>query len=159
MYYTVKQIAGALGITVEAVRQRAKKGGWSYVRRIGRGGGKAYALGELPQSVQYALVQQAMQQAVQSEPGKECTAEQIAAIMGVTRKRIDTRARKERWKARKKGPVRVYAVNELPKDVQAMFDDLELVAPKDVRKRVRRLRQVVMAALNEIELLEGMIGA
>lgn len=159
MSYSVKDIAKALGVTTQAINKRISKEKWVSVPRKGRGGGRAYHLDALPQSVQYALVQRAMGQVAQENaPGQECTAEQVAAILGVTKKHVDTRVRKERWKSKKRGDTRVFVVGDLPQDIQAAFQNMELVAPKDIRKRLQRLKQVAAMFSREIELIEGMLG-
>lgn len=158
MAYSTKEIAAAMGITSQGVSARAAKEKWPSVPRKGRGGGRAYRLEALPQAVQYALVQRAMGQVEQeSVPGQECTAEQVAAILGVTKKHVDTRVRKERWKSKKRGDTRVFVVGNLPQDIQEAFQNMELVAPKDIRKRLQRLRQVATMLLREVELIEGML--
>lgn len=159
MSYSIKDIAEALGLTSKGVAYRAAREEWPSVPRKGRGGGRAYRLEALPQAVQYALVQRAMGQVVQENtPGQECTAEQVAAILGVTKKHIDTRVRKERWKSKKRGDTRVFVVGDLPQDIQAAFQNIELVTPKDIRKRLQRVRQVATILLKEVELIEGMLG-
>lgn len=159
MSYSVKEIADALGVTTQAINKRITKESWVSVPRKGRGGGRAYRLEALPQAIQFALVQRAMGQVAQeSTPGQECTADQIAAILGVTKKHVDTRVRKERWKSKKRGDTRVFVVGELPRDIQAAFQSMELVTPKDIRKRLQRVKQVAMILLKEVELIEGMLG-
>jgi hypothetical protein len=158
--YSIKDIAEALGLTSKGVAYRATKEEWPSVPRKGRGGGRAYRLEALPQAIQYALVQRAMGQVAQENaPGQECTAEQVAAILGVTKKHVDTRVRKERWKSKKRGDARVFVVGDLPQDIQGAFLNMDLVAPKDIRKRLQRLKQVATMLLREVELIEGMLGS
>ena len=57
-WYTPKELAGLPGLpdTVQAVNRRASRDGWECRPRLGRGGGREYALASLPVETQTALL-------------------------------------------------------------------------------------------------------
>lgn len=61
-YYTAKELSGLPGLpsTEQNVTTRAKREGWAYRKRSGRGGGKEYALSSLPAETRQHIEKQAI---------------------------------------------------------------------------------------------------
>ena len=55
MKYTTAEIADALGIKTQSVDYRVKKEGWSFEPRPGKGGGRLFALSDLPEDVRLSI--------------------------------------------------------------------------------------------------------
>lgn len=55
--YTTREIASALGITLQAVNKRAGAESWPFQKRQGRGGGKVYSLADLPADIRAKLAE------------------------------------------------------------------------------------------------------
>jgi len=83
--YTTAQIAEALGIKPQSVDYRVRKEGWPFQKRKGKGGGRLFALANLPEDVRAALVAQIARGAVASE---ECTALELAQTAPVAKRSL-----------------------------------------------------------------------
>lgn len=83
--YTVQEIANICGCTRQAVQKRAKKEGWPFGKRKGRGGGKVYRLADLPKDIQAAIQAHEAKEVLQVSPTP--TPISTSAIEGIDEKR------------------------------------------------------------------------
>ncbi|NCC91720.1 MAG: transposase [Opitutae bacterium] len=67
MTYTAAQIAKKMGKTTQAVNYRAKKEDWPFTKRPGKGGGKLFALTDLPEDVRVAIMADDVRQVRQEQ--------------------------------------------------------------------------------------------
>jgi len=162
MWYTVKQIATALGITSRAVQKRSKKEDWPWKKSAGLGHRRSLALADLPWDVQQAVMGATQRPPVREEgPGFLFTTKQVAEALGVTTQAVSWRSKKEDWSHVKRpgrGGGKLFGLATLPEDVRtALVNSGRSRAPKGLYKRVQRLNSAVAMLQRELELLNSMM--
>lgn len=78
--YTPKEIAEMVGVTRQAIQKRMKVEGWVSHKRVGRGGGKAFFLGDLPEDVQHKILAEVAKDVAMVVPAVRSSAPAVAPI-------------------------------------------------------------------------------
>nr|WP_291437752.1 DNA-binding protein [Desulfovibrio sp.] len=71
-FYTTRELAQLLGITERAVQLRAKREGWLFVQKRGRGGGKRWGASSTPKETRELIASGLLRQQYATQEADSC---------------------------------------------------------------------------------------